>query len=34
MKESKKKSHKLRKVLEYIKQTRIKYTENIKKINF
>ena len=32
MKESNKKSHKLRKVLKYIKPTKIKYTENIKNI--
>ena len=32
MKESNKKSHKLRKVLKSIKPTKIKYTENIKNI--
>ena len=32
VKESNKKSHKLRKVLKYIKPTKIRYTENIKNI--
>lgn len=34
MKETKKKKHKLGKVLKYIKPTKNKYTENIKNITF